>query len=181
MATVQWDVVLESFDAAVNWYKADVSEMLDEALIIKEEANALFKTEVYELARTKYEKTLHKLESLRGLDDADYERVEAMKNTLALNLVATLQKLHQHVEAMKRVNKLLEANPENAKALFRRSVSHLALHEFIAARDDLFACIDADPTFQSTVAKQLDLVKRTERQVAACERASFKFDKLFPS
>lgn len=179
VAIVQWDVVLESFDAAVNWYKADVNDMLEEALIIKEEANALFKTGTFELARAKYEKTLHKLESLRGLDDKDFERVETMKITLALNLVASLQKLHQHVEALRRVNKLLEANPENAKALFRRSVSHLALHEFIAARDDLFACLDANPTLQSTVAKQLNLVKRTEQQVAACERANFKFNKLF--
>lgn len=175
LATVQWDVVLESFDAAVNWYKADLSDMLEEALVIKEEANALFKTEVYELARAKYEKTLHKLESLRGLDEADFERVNAMKHTLALNLVASLQKLHRHVDAMKRVNKILDADPTDAKALFRRSVSFLALHEFTAARDDLFACLDANPSLQSTVAKQLDVVKRHERQALASERANFNF------
>jgi tetratricopeptide (TPR) repeat protein len=176
LATLQWDVVLESFDAAVNWYKADVKEMLDEALVIKEEANALFKTGVYELARAKYEKTLHKLEGVRGLDDQDeYERVQAMKNTLALNLVATLQKLHQHVDALARVNKLLESYPENEKALFRRSVSLLALHEFSAARDDLFACLDLNPALQSTIAKQLDLVKRAEAQTHAKARERFRF------
>ena len=176
LATLQWDVVLESFDAAVNWYKADVHEMLDEALVIKEEANALFKTGVYELARAKYEKTLHKLEGVRGLDDKDdYERVQAMKNTLALNLVATLQKLHQHVDALARVNKLIESYPENEKALFRRSVSLLALHEFSAARDDLFACLDLNPALQSTIAKQLDLVKRAEAQTNAKAREQFRF------
>ena len=135
----------------------------------------MFKTEVYELARAKYEKTLHKLESLRGLDEADFERVNAMKHTLALNLVASLQKLHRHVDAMKRVNKILDADPTDAKALFRRSVSFLALHEFTAARDDLFACLDANPSLQSTVAKQLDVVKRHERQALASERANFNF------
>ena len=50
-----------------------------------------------------------------------------MKHTLALNLVASLQKLHRHVDAMKRVNKILDADPTDAKALFRRSVSFLAL------------------------------------------------------
>jgi hypothetical protein len=174
LAMIQWDVVLESFDAAVNWYQADVSDMLEEALLIKEEANALFKTEVYELARAKYEKTLHKLESLRGLESSDFDRVEAMKCTLALNLVASLQKLHRHVDALKRVNKILDSDPVNAKALFRRSVSYLALHEFVAARDDLFACLDANPSLQSTVAKQLDLVKRTEAQELECERAVFR-------
>ena len=174
LAMIQWDVVLESFDAAVNWYQADVSDMLEEALLIKEEANALFKTEVYELARAKYEKTLHKLESLRGLESSDFDRVEAMNCTLALNLVASLQKLHRHVDALKRVNKILDSDPVNAKALFRRSVSYLALHEFVAARDDLFACLDANPSLQSTVAKQLDLVKRTEAQELECERAVFR-------
>ena len=173
LATVQWDVVLESFDAAVNWYKADVQDILDEALVIKEEANALFKTQVYELARSKYEKTLSKLESLRGLDEGDYEAVDAMKMTLGLNLVASLQRLNDHVGALARVNKILEAHPDNAKALFRRSVSFLARHEFSAARDDLFACLDADPSAQSSVANQLELVKRAEAKSAAQAKAAF--------
>ncbi len=173
LATVQWDVVLESFDAAVNWYKADVQDMLNEALVIKEEANALFKTQVYELARSKYEKTLSKLESLRGLDEDDFEAVDAMKMTLGLNLVASLQRLNDHVSALARVNKILESHPDNAKALFRRSVSLLAQHEFDAARDDLFACVDADPSSQSSIAKQLDLVKRAEAAAAAQAKAAF--------
>ena len=173
LALAQWDVELESFDTAVNWYKADIRDMLDEALVMKEEANALFKTEVYELARSKYEKTLSKLESLRGLDQEDFESVDTMKTTIALNLVATLQRLKDHVGALKRVNKILESHPENAKALFRRSVSFLAQHEFSAARDDLFACLDSNPSLQSTIAKQLELIKRAEAQSAAQDKANF--------
>lgn len=40
-----------------------MSDMFEEVLLIKEEVNVLFKTEVYEFARVKYEKTFYKFES----------------------------------------------------------------------------------------------------------------------
>jgi tetratricopeptide (TPR) repeat protein len=73
---------------------------------LKAEGNELLAAGDLKLAQTKYEKTYHNLEGLRGLDPEDYDAVCALKRAVLLNLAAVLQRLGEHVEAEARLAKV---------------------------------------------------------------------------
>jgi len=116
------------------------------------------------LCKIKYEKTFHNLEGLRGLGDEDFARVMALKTTVALNLAAALQRGGEHAAAQARLRKVLDDDPDNVKALWRRSVSALATHEYAAAREDLACVAELDPTLGGEVDAQLRRVRAAEEE-----------------
>lgn len=162
---------LVSFDRPVNWHRASLSAMLDEARKLKDEGNELLAGGKLALARSKYEKTVRNLEGLRGLDPAEHEAVYDLRRKTTLNLAAALQRSGEHAAAIARLEKLLDEDPDDAKALWRRSVSFLATHEHAAARSDLSRCAEIDPSTAEEVRAQLRKVERREIEGAARERA----------
>ena len=171
--TVALEFVAElvSFDRPVNWHRASLSAMLDEARKLKDEGNELLAGGKLALARSKYEKTVRNLEGLRGLDPAEHEAVYDLRRKTTLNLAAALQRSGEHAAAIARLEKLLDEDPDDAKALWRRSVSFLATHEHAAARSDLSRCAEIDPSTAEEVRAQLRKVERREIEGAARERA----------
>ena len=129
-----------------------------------QEGNALLAAGDLALCKIKYEKTFHNLEGLRGLDDNDFDRVRVLKTAVALNLAAALQRGGEHVAAEARLRKVLDDDPDNVKALWRRSVSELATHEYAAAREDLRRVAELDPTLGREVEAQLRRVRATEEE-----------------
>jgi tetratricopeptide (TPR) repeat protein len=144
--------------------------MLREATKLKNEGNDLLAAGKLTLARVKYEKTVRNLESLRGLDDDEHDAVRDVKRKTLLNLAAALQRLGEHAGAIKSLEKLLNEDEDDAKALWRRSVSLLATHEYAAARVDLNKCVESDPSTAEDVARQLRRVDEREESGVARER-----------
>ena len=171
--TVALEFVAElvGFDRPVNWHRASLSAMLDEAKKLKDEGNELLAGGKPALARSKYEKTVRNLESLRGLDPAEHEAVYQLRRKTTLNLAAALQRSGEHAAAIARLEKLLDEDPDDAKALWRRSVSFLATHEHARARSDLSRCAEIDPSTAEEVRAQLRRVEQREIEGVARERA----------
>ena len=171
--TVALEFVAElvSFDRPVNWHRASLSAMLDEARKLKDEGNELLAGGKLALTRSKYEKTVRNLEGLRGLDPAEHEAVYDLRRKTTLNLAAALQRSGEHAAAIARLEKLLDEDPDDAKALWRRSVSFLATHEHARARSDLSRCAEIDPSTAEEVRAQLRRVEQREIEGVARERA----------
>jgi len=171
--TVALEFVAElvGFDRPVNWHRASLSAMLDEARKLKDEGNELLAGGKLALARSKYEKTVRNLEGLRGLDPAEHEAVYDLRRKTTLNLAAALQRSGEHADAIARLEKLLDEDPDDAKALWRRSVSFLATHEHARARSDLSRCAEIDPSTAEEVRAQLRRVDQREIEGVARERA----------
>lgn len=171
--TVALEFVAElvGFDRPVNWHRASLSAMLDEARKLKDEGNELLAGGKLALARSKYEKTVRNLEGLRGLDPAEHEAVYHLRRKTTLNLAAALQRSGEHAVAIARLEKLLDEDPDDAKALWRRSVSFLATHEHARARSDLSRCAEIDPSTAEEVRAQLRRVEQREIEGVARERA----------
>lgn len=170
---LEWEVVLEGFDTPVNWHKADLKDMMAEAVTLKEEGNSLLKSGQVDLALKKYEKVYHNLDGLRGLDQEEYVDVWALKRTALLNMAAALQRKGEHAACMGKLHKVLREEPECVKALWRRSVSLLATHEFAAAREDLATVEELDPSLSKDVIAQLAKVKAAEGSALGKERREF--------
>lgn len=159
---MEWMVELVGFDRPVNWHKADLDEMLREAEALKREGNALLAAGDLALAQAKYEKTFHNLDGLRGLDAAEFDAAHALKRAVSLNLAAVLQRRGEHAQAQARLAKLLADDPEDVKALWRRSVSKLATHEYGEAREDLRRVAALDASLGGEVDAQLRRVRERE-------------------
>jgi tetratricopeptide (TPR) repeat protein len=165
-----WRVELVRFDRPVNWHRAELDEMLAEATARKEEGNALLRDGAFELAREKYEKTARDLDGLRGLSEEAHARVSRVLAATRLNLALCHQRLGEHARALETLAKVLEADPACVKALWRRSVSRLATHEYEGARADLEEAARLDPSLGEECDAQVARVRRREAEGRAKEK-----------
>lgn len=105
-------VQLVSFETPVNWYKAELPEMLREAECVCLEGNTLLKKGHTKLACEKYEKALRDVSGLRGLEFGEFESVEAVRRKLTLNLTRAWQRLGEHGKALDTVGRILDGEED---------------------------------------------------------------------
>ena len=163
-AGLEFAVELEGFDRPVNWHRAELDDMLAEAEANRREGNQLLAAGELALAQSKYEKTYHDLDGLRGLGPEEHERVSGMKIATLLNLAAALQRRGEHARALERLRKVTDEDPDCVKALWRRAVSLAATHEYDAARENLARVVELDPSLARDVDAKLRKIR--EREVA---------------
>ena len=161
---------LEGFDAPVNWHAAELDDALAEAEANRREGNQLLAAGELALAQSKYEKTYHDLDGLRGLDPEEHDRVVGMKIATLLNLAAALQRRGEHARALERLRKVTDEDPECVKALWRRAVSLAATHEYDAARENLARVVELDPSLARDVDAKLRRIRTREVAARGVER-----------
>ena len=82
-----------------------------------------------------------------------------------LNKAATHLKMKEYEFAVAACNTVLESNPDNVKALFRRGTALLELNKLEEAKADLEKAVSVSPT-DTTVAKTLEDVNHRIAQQA---------------
>ncbi|KAH6936395.1 hypothetical protein HPB50_016455 [Hyalomma asiaticum] len=102
------------------------------AQVVKQEGNDLFKAGDFAGALDKYTKAL-------SIADSP-ERAVVLNNRAAANL-----KLHRYEDALKDASEVLELNPSDVKALFRRSQAYEALGKVDEAFKDARKILHIDP------------------------------------
>ena len=169
-AGLEFVVELEGFDAPVNWHAAELDDALAEAEANRREGNQLLAAGELALAQSKYEKTYHDLDGLRGLGPEEHDRVVGMKIATLLNLAAALQRRGEHARALERLRKVTDEDPECVKALWRRAVSLAATHEYDAARENLARVVELDPSLARDVDAKLRRIRTREVAARGVER-----------
>merc|ERR1711936_215126 len=107
---------------------------------------------------------LQKTEKNAG-DDTDPEVIAEAKKyqqNCCNNLAACHFQWNNHKSVMELSNQVLATNPSLVKALYRRGVSYLGLHEFDLAEKDLVAAHKVDPTNRA-VNEKLGQVKQMRK------------------
>lgn len=120
-------------------------EKIETAIKKKEEGNELFKAGKHSRASKKYEKAAKLIEYDSGFDDEQKKRAKVLKVTCNLNNAACKLKLKDYKEAVKLTTKVLEVEPQNVKALYRRGQAYVETLDLDLAEWDYKKALELDP------------------------------------
>ncbi|KAK9129057.1 hypothetical protein Syun_017854 [Stephania yunnanensis] len=143
--TALYDVELISFTKEKPCWKMETSEKLEVCERKKDEGNKLFKAGKFWCASIKYDKAAKCVELDHSFTDEEKALANALRISCNLNNAACKIKLGEYVEAAKLCTKVLELDPLNVKALYRRSQSYLRISELEKAEIDIKKALTIDP------------------------------------
>jgi tetratricopeptide (TPR) repeat protein len=128
----------------------------------------------------KYKKALKYVNLLResmGSSDEDEEvRIRAVEVPCCLNIAAVMVKESNFEEALKQCEKVLEIEPENKKALFRRGQARFGLNDYELAVSDLTKLKELEPHDKSVI---LELTKVKKAMQEYCKKEKKLYGKMF--
>ncbi|CAF0877124.1 unnamed protein product [Brachionus calyciflorus] len=151
-------------------YKKDAwslteEERIKQIPILKENGNALFKEKKYEEACKQYEEALGYLEQLMFKEkpnDIEWNEWNDVKIPILLNYCLCKFNLKEYYTCIEHTNTILESQPNNTKALYRRAKSYASVWNLEEARKDFIRCAELDPSLKNDVTNQLNQLDKIE-------------------
>ena len=176
---VEWEVTLLEFEKPKNMANLTTSEVVAEGESRKGKANALFKAAKYKMARTKYEQLVKELKSVIETEVTEEEAAEGdavvrLVVSCTLNLAACAQKLGEHTVALKHCDEVLQLNPDNAKALYRRGQTYIHLSEWDLARKDYQKMGNVNGEMKLEAETNLTRIDRLEKEALKQQKMQFQ-------
>eukprot|EP00475_Leptophrys_vorax_P037536 TRINITY_DN64850_c0_g1_i1.p1 TRINITY_DN64850_c0_g1~~TRINITY_DN64850_c0_g1_i1.p1 ORF type:complete len:607 (+),score=130.93 TRINITY_DN64850_c0_g1_i1:152-1972(+) len=163
-STLEYEITLVSFDKDKESWELGDEEKIDTAARKKEEGNALFKAGKYARAAKKYNKALKLIEYDTSFKDDEKKRSKALKVSCNLNEAACQLKLKDYPAAVKLCTKVLELEPSNVKALYRRTQAYMGTEDFDLAEWDVKKALDLDPENRDLKLEHRQLKRRIAEQ-----------------
>lgn len=178
-------IEMVSFERNVNWHKAPLSELREDARRIKEMGNMLYGAGDVERAKDKYTRALRLLSGLRHVPPAEAEAIALdLIVPIQLNIAACALKQGNAAEARKHTDAALVLDPQNFKAQLRRAAAAMEMADHEDARkrlNDLLASLGDDASdglatkqrteVRATLAKLEARVARHKHQERAMARS----------
>ncbi|KAL8039289.1 hypothetical protein ABFX02_10G025700 [Erythranthe guttata] len=176
---IQWEIELLDYEKQKDWTGFNFREIMDDVEKIKGTGNRLFKEGKYELAKAKYEHVLREFNHVNPQDDDEGKEFSDTRNLLHLNMAACWLKMGEFRKSIEACNKVLEANPAHAKALYRRGMAYMAGGDFEEARADFNKMMTSDKQSEAPAKAALLKLKKEEQETHRRARQQFKglFDK----
>lgn len=167
-------------------YKADswamsTVEKLAAVPSLKEQGNLLYKAGDYHKAVEKYFEALSYLEELSIREkpqSEDWREVMTKKVPLLLNYAQCKLLLKDYADVIRHTTTVLEFEPDNVKALFRRGKANAAVWNTQEARADFQGAASLDKGLAKTVEKELVSLEDRLRAKEEEEKAQWR-GKLF--
>ncbi|KAJ4704555.1 Peptidylprolyl isomerase [Melia azedarach] len=178
-AHIQWEIELLGFEIPKDWTGLNFQSIMDEAEKIRVTGNRLFKEGKFELAKAKYEKVLREFNHVNPQDDEEGKVFVDKRNLLHLNVAACFLKMGECRKSIEACNKVLDAKPGHAKALYRRGMAYMAAGDFEEAKSDFEMMIKVDKSSEPDATAALSKLNKTKQEVERKARKQFKglFDK----
>jgi len=160
------------------------SERLSFCAEQKERGSTHFRTGRVRLAQERYSRVIdllprYKRESSGSSihveffeDEDDRKKAQEFKSTCRLNLAACALKLEEFYAAARHCNEVLQDDPQNLKALYRRAQGCLGSKDFDDAAKDCRRIIELD-SGNKDAQLLLQKVMRAEKEEAKAQRAQF--------
>ncbi|XP_031627970.1 FK506-binding protein 59 isoform X2 [Contarinia nasturtii] len=143
-ATVEYTVTLNEFEREPESWKLNAEESLEHAKVVKDKATAYLKQNEYKLAIKLYEKSNSFLSNCTTSKGA-CEEAQAVKAAVHSNIALCYLKLNNYYDAKKACETVLEIDPKNVKAYFRRGTSLFATGDAKSALDDFLKVQELEP------------------------------------
>lgn len=161
--------------ATVKTWNFQGQARLDEGERRRQQGNEAFRAGNLDVAERKYRRALEFVEMDSGRSDDDEEKTAARKSCLAIwgNLSQVLLNKRQYKECVQYCAKVLDVEPQNPKALYRRAKANDALSEWDDAKRDLEKLLAADAN-NADAKVLLQRVLEGRRAYEKKQRAVFK-------
>ncbi|TRY55055.1 hypothetical protein DNTS_020783 [Danionella cerebrum] len=135
-AELLYEVTLNNFEKARESWEMDLNEKLERALLVKQKGTQYFKAGRYSYAVIQYQQMVNWLEMEGGTQREQHQNIQALLLVAHLNLALCYLRLREYSQTVENCNKVMELDPENEKALYRRGEARLLRNEFSLALVD---------------------------------------------
>ncbi|KAF0294354.1 AH receptor-interacting protein [Amphibalanus amphitrite] len=152
-------------------------EKLASVTELRERGNALYRDGKHEAAAEKYADALGRLESLMLREkpqDVEWNKLNELKLPLLLNFAQCKLLEDDYYAAIEHCSTVLEARPDDVKALFRRGRARARVWETEAARADLNRAAELDPSVAAAVRRELAALAAREKEKLAEEKEQLR-------
>lgn len=151
-AKVEYEIELLAFEKVKNSWEMDDTEKLEQAKLLKEQGNKYLKEGKLSLALKKYNRAKNFLTGFK-----ENEECNQLLIAVHSNLSLLYQKQNNNDEVIANCNKVLELDPNNIKALYRRGQVKITTQDFDKAIADFNRVMELEPTN-----------KAAQNQIAIC-------------
>lgn len=173
-ATITFELELLDVHEPIDYSIATEDEILSNVNFKCSRGNDLFQKKDYERALNSYCKGRTMLE--RYLTEQHLEPTKAIKDIQVRcwnNLAAAALKMDENLEALKACQSVLECDPNNVKALYRRGKVASTMGDYDLAIDSFQKAISIDPDAKFIQAELQSVVKKKNKSIED-EKALYK-------
>ncbi|CAD6215859.1 GSCOCG00000675001-RA-CDS [Cotesia congregata] len=157
-------------------------EKLEYIPVLREKGNEEFRKKNYDSASEKYRTAIGILEQLMLIEkpkDEEWTKLNKLKNPLLLNYAQCKLLNKEYYNVIEHCTTVLENEPDNVKALFRRGKAHIGAWNQVEATKDLERAVELDPTLKSVVEKELQALASAIKKREQSEKQ--KYTSIFSS
>lgn len=148
-------------------WSMDPEEKLQSIPDLKEVGNKLYNEQQYEAAAKKYAEALGRLEQLilrEKPGEEEWLDLEKLKIPILLNYAQCKLVKKDYYPVIEYTSTVLEKDPSNIKALFRRGKAYVGTWDLELAQKDFVKVAELDSSFQSAVQKELKNISHLQKQ-----------------
>ncbi|XP_008548816.1 AH receptor-interacting protein [Microplitis demolitor] len=174
--TIELLSVINSDEYEKELWQMTESEKLDYIPMLREKGNEEFRKKNYDVAAEKYRTAIGILEQLMLIEkpkDEEWVKLNKLKNPLLLNYAQCKLLNKEYYAVIEHCTTVLESEPENVKALYRRGKAHIGAWNQIEASRDLRRAAELDPTLKSAVEKELQALTSAIKEKEESEKKLF--------
>ncbi|XP_057437886.1 70 kDa peptidyl-prolyl isomerase-like [Lotus japonicus] len=167
-----YEVELVDFIKEKPFWKLDTQEKIEACERKKHDGNLLFKAENFRRAYHKYDKAVKYIEFDHSFNEDEKRHANSLRLSCNLNKAACKLKLGEYTEASRLCSKVLEQDPLNVKALYRRCQAYLKTSDLKKAEADIKRALILDPNSRDLKLEYKEL-KLKQKEYTRCEADIF--------
>ncbi|KAJ6747659.1 PEPTIDYLPROLYL ISOMERASE [Salix koriyanagi] len=160
---LHYEVELLDFIKEKPFWKMDTLEKFEASERKKLDGNVLFKAGKFWRASKKYDKATEYIEFDHSFTDDEMCLAKSLRLSCHLNNAACKLKSGEYLEASRLCTKVLDLDPLNVKALFRRSQAYLKTSELEKAEADIKKALAIDPNNREVKLEYMELKEKQRK------------------
>jgi len=159
---------------------SDIDAKLEKAANEKDQGNSCFKSGDTKGALYHYHLALLCVKGLHGENDTQKKQREDIHTTVNNNMAAVYIKEAKFEKAINCCTEVLNRDPNNTKALYRRGKAYLETNSLDKSESDLKKALELDPK-DAAIRKELNTIKLRNKQAetGAKQFYSTMFEKMY--
>ncbi|XP_061402912.1 AH receptor-interacting protein [Musca vetustissima] len=149
-----------------TWQLSD-DERLTTSMKLRDEGNDLYKQKEYAKAEECYRQAVGLIEQLMIKEkphDVEWLELAKHKVPLLLNYAQCKLLAKDYYAVIEHCTEVLQLDPDNVKALYRRAKAHFGAWNPKEAREDFQRAAELDPSLQMAVQKELKAIDKTQHE-----------------